>query len=553
MKERRMIRIQSLLLALLMVFALAACTQAGTGETTQLSEAAQSASEGAQSGEAEASAAVPASAGPQYGGVLNVVWEAASETFDPHYTTGWVSYIWSQQIYESPLARDNDGNICPNVCDFEFSDDNLTLKLRVREGVTFHDGTPVTIEDVVASLERASMVADLKRFFTDYVVSSEVADGTVTYKFSEYSPMTVYYISGHEDWAAVLPAAVCAKYGEKPITDIADAVGTGPYKLVSGTPGVVFNLERYEGYVPVPEGHDGLAAPKMAYMDKINVYVNEDATSCAMSLLNGEYDAYTMSDEYAEMAAAKGLDHTMANLYNLIFMVYNTKGDRPVNDPNLRKAIAAALDCESLLKVDYDGVYTNEMSPMNGIYYTDKFNKADYAGAANIELAKKYLAESDYKGEELLFLINTTGTTAAVVAQSQLSEAGINSRVEYKDAVTIKQYYGDNSNPYDMVVLGTIVGSYNPAALSANIRTIFWGSEEKDALFAQLAATVSGSDESVQAWEKLTDLWVNECGILNVGRTGTKWYHNADLVLNMDGPWHYFWNAYWTDPAAHQK
>ena len=90
----------------------------------------------------------------RYGGHLNVPLTKVT-ALDPAKATGTWNYVWTRLIWEAPLTRDADGNICPNVCNYELSEDRLTLKLWVREGVKFHDGTDVEIDDVIASVQRA--------------------------------------------------------------------------------------------------------------------------------------------------------------------------------------------------------------------------------------------------------------------------------------------------------------------------------------------------------------------------------------------------------------
>ena len=64
---------------------------------------------------------------------------------DPLKQTGIWKYPFTTCVYENALTRDTDNNICPGVCDFELSDDMLTLKLWVRENMVFHNGDPVEI------------------------------------------------------------------------------------------------------------------------------------------------------------------------------------------------------------------------------------------------------------------------------------------------------------------------------------------------------------------------------------------------------------------------
>ena len=87
----------------------------------------------------------------RYGGTLDVCYTLnLGKTLDPIHTTGWKMYIWTNYVFENIIARGADGSYQPGVCNFELSDDMLTLKRWVAEGKTFHNGDPVTIDDVVA-------------------------------------------------------------------------------------------------------------------------------------------------------------------------------------------------------------------------------------------------------------------------------------------------------------------------------------------------------------------------------------------------------------------
>ena len=60
--------------------------------------------------------------GPQYGGVLNLAWTGnGSDSLDPLYNTGWLTYIWATNVFETAISRDAEGNFVPCVCDFELS------------------------------------------------------------------------------------------------------------------------------------------------------------------------------------------------------------------------------------------------------------------------------------------------------------------------------------------------------------------------------------------------------------------------------------------------
>jgi len=487
----------------------------------------------------------------RYGGVLDLVWEACQDTFDPHYTTGWASYIWSLQVYEMPITRDSQGNFCPGVCDFELSEDMLTLTLRPREGVTFHNGTAVEAADVAASMERSgNMVSNVKKWFTDFLADTQITDDAVIYTFKEYSPNTLYYISCLQNWCSILPAEICEKYPESPINVLEDCIGTGPYKLTDYQTNARFTMDRYDGYVPVAEGHDGLAAPKKAYMDRINVHINQDNTSACMGVLNGDYDTYALSQEFTTMAEQYGYVSYPDAVQNVISLAFNTKNpDRPIADVNLRKAIAAAVDFLQVADAERVTPCTPDCSVMNGLYYSDKFNQADYVGESNMELAKEYLAKSNYNGEELVIIASQDG--GSIVLEDYMKKLGLNVRIDYMESLTLKEYRDDNSNPYDIQVFGFEKRDYVPSLISSAARDAYWGNEKKDELFAKIATLPVGSEESLATWDELVDLWVDDCSMVIIATSVNNWVKHPDLCINSEGTQRYFYNAFWTNPAAH--
>lgn len=486
----------------------------------------------------------------RYGGVLNTTWNSCSDTFDPHYTTGWVSYYWSFNVYETPIARDAEGNFVPCVCDFELNEDMTQLKLWVRDGVTFHDGSAVEIEDVVASIQRScDLVPNMGKWFGDYVSDLTVSNGVATYTFSEFKVNTLMYLSGWQNWTGVIPKEICEKYGENPINQIEDAIGTGPYYLDEYQTNAVYKMKRYDAYVPTTLECDGFGSPKKAYLDQINVWINGDPTSVTMGTLNGDYDFGSLASDYLTMAESNGLVNEYGPASNIMGMSFNTKGDRPVNDVNLRLAIAYALDYAQISRAGTDDCYLEETCPMTGPYYTEVFNNAPYAGAADLEKAKEYLEKANYNGEEII-LLATSDDGGAVIWEDNLKAVGINAKIEYMEFTTMKSYYADNSNPYDCVFYWYEVKDNVPCLLSATARERFWGSETKDELFDVISSTPAGSEESMAAWAELTQHWVDDCAVLNICTVPNINTYNADLVPNFPGLLT-FWNAYWTNPAEH--
>ena len=537
-------------LALIMLFGLVAC-----GKTAVGSSGSNTDIPGAVYTDTGAIISTEIPEEQRYGGVLDTTWSKFEDNFDPHKTTGWVSYNWNNGTFENPIARDENNNFVPCVCDFELSEDLLTLTMWVREGVTFHNGDPVEIDDVVASIDRSMRhVANMKKFFAPYVASGypKVEGEKVTYKFTEFNINTLYHFSHWATWCGVMPKEILEKYGDEYINDPADCIGTGPYKLVNYQTNAVLNLERYDGYVPTTLECGGYGAPKHAYMDKINIWINPESTSVTMALINGDYDKGSLPDEYEKMADQYGLVVTTHTSQPSLFaMAFNTKNpDRYASkDANLRKAIAAALDSAEIAAVNGHLNYEVKTCPMIApAYVNDIFDSADYVGAGNMELAKEYLAKSNYNGEEIVLL--ASGPGFCTVWENTLKQLGLNAKVEYMDSSSLTAYALENSNPYDCIVFSYEPKETVPCQISVTPREKYWGSAEKDRLFNEITKYPAGSEESIALWNELSHLWIEECSVVNFYTFKSQVTINKDLVYAMpELP--YTTRSYWVNPSEH--
>ena len=191
-------RLIAFLLAAVMLLSLAACS--GSAEPDASSEPSQQPSQ-QPGGETD---------GPQYGGHLDVRVASTLVSLDPHKAVGTWRNIWTNMVFESFITRDADNNIVPGLCNFDLSEDYLTLKFWVRDNATFSDGSAVEIEDVVASLQRAfKLYGSLKKYVAPYVESLTVDGKEATLKLTEYHEKSWFYLASWQTWCAVLPQEIC--------------------------------------------------------------------------------------------------------------------------------------------------------------------------------------------------------------------------------------------------------------------------------------------------------------------------------------------------------
>lgn len=551
-------KLLALLLVIVMVFAMAACSQPNDPTDPPKNPAdpsnTPSGSQGDPADPTEDPAALEAA---KYGGHLDFCVYAKPTRLDPAKATGTWYYMYTNLVYEAPLTRDAEGNIRPNVCEFELSADQLTLKLWVREGLKFHDGSPVEIEDVVASIRR-TVHKSPREFVDGYIQNVEIKDGVATITFKEYNEKTMYYIASVNPLIGVMPKEIAEEYSNESgnfIVDVADAIGTGPYKFTELVDSVSVSVARFEDYIPVEAGYTGYAAPKKAYLDTITFHANTEASTSTLALMDGQYDLFADCpvDFEAQLQAAgiKTLKKTQTS-GNVFFM--NTRGKGVAANANMRKAMMAAIDIPEFVSYMTDGEFTKGgfCPAVDEVYYTDVFEKADYMGEDNVALAKQYMQAAGYNGEKVQLALGSAYANVATLLANYFDAAGINYEITMLESGATKDFYTDKNNAWDIYYTAPSLNN-TPTLLSATIMNDDYLGEEKDALLKELQGMVVGSEEYMNKWYELAQQMVDDCAVVFLHPVNVEWAFHSEFNLEYDGISTYLFNSYWTNPENHGK
>ena len=549
-------KLLALLLAVCMVASLlAAC--GGSNDTpvqNQGNEKAPAQENGENAGEA-----TPVVSEPQYGGHLNMHSPAAIHGIDPVFRATVWYYTWLGAVYEGPLTRDAENNIAPGVCDYELSEDKLTLKLWPREGITFHDGSAVEAEDVMASITRAMNLGNsVNDFVKPAIKEMTVTDNVLTITFNAYSEAAMSRIASYQTWMGVMPKEICEKYATKEFKTVEDVIGTGPYKMTEYVARTSVTIERYDGYVPVAEGRTGYAGPKMAYLDSITVWENTDYSSATMGMLAGNYDLTDVIEtEYQDMAAQAGIIREKFNESNSLYLCYFNNDGGPnlcAKYPSLRKAIMAAIDMDQFANTVGDNAVKVEGRPpvIEERFQTDYYLQTDWYGPKNQDAVDKYLDEAraqGYKDEPIQIVASAIGV-ANTLLTGALENAGINYEVNMMDATAAGEFIIDSNNNWDLK-FDYQTGAMTPGSLSLEMTTMWYGSEKRDELVAKLQGLDTDSQEYMDTWHELHQLLVDDCTIVIFGFLDWYWCYREGLHVDYEGVHPYLFNAYWDDPSQH--
>jgi len=164
-------------------------------------------------------------------------------------------------IYETLLTYNADYNLAPMLAEtWSTSEDGLTTSVTLRPGLRFHDGSPVTAMDAVASLERWRGLSTVgKSAFADVTAITAVDERSLTITATAASSALLEALASPTQAAAIMPAAVARAAGKNEITSF---IGTGPYRLQSWQKDQYVTLERFADYVALEAPPVGSAAAR---------------------------------------------------------------------------------------------------------------------------------------------------------------------------------------------------------------------------------------------------------------------------------------------------
>lgn len=350
-----------------------------------------------------------------------VIFSLASdlESLNPITTSTIVTNEVQKNAYEGLVNYDLEGNVLPGIADsWEYDADTYTYTLHLRDDVYFHDGSKLTSEDVAFSMEVGKETGRMS-LSCNYIETITIVDETtltVTLN-ANYSPF-LYFL------AINLPI-ICKESYEAGILD--DHInGTGPYKMVSYTPGdrVVF------------EANDQYYGGKPAIQNLIFKIV-PDANTQYIALESGELN---LSRDFSMNNIQDILDNPQLDIYQgesgNVYYVGMNQSNEVLQDVRVRQAINYAIDREFIIEVCEEGYaeLANSIANKGMFGYTEDAKYYEY----DPEKAKQLLADAGY-ADGLTFDIpilckDGKFKKAAEVIKEDLAAVGINIEIGVRDA-----------------------------------------------------------------------------------------------------------------------
>ena len=386
----------------------------------------------------------------QFGGTLRIVSQASVATLDPYWTQAYVTAAVASHLFEQPFGWDSGLNEKPQMVDtWSISSDSLTYTFTLRSGLLFHDGTRVTADDVVTSFTRwlggQDAAAGLMRDFVADPSFSVVDDLTFNVNLTE--PFGAVTDGMARPWSgvSVMPTRIVNVPSS---TAVEEWIGSSPYKFASWEPGYQIILERFDDYKVDSRPADGYTGARVAYADRLIWLEVPDEETKIAGLETGEWDVVDGAGLDFFDRLDKNPDITVP-LYKpghraAIGLIPTHP---PFDDLVLRNAVQTGLDYEALMASLGD----SRLWELNASYFYAGTPWESDAGAEfyNIndqDLARELVQQSDYAGEEIVYLNPTdyaTITPIGIVAKQQLQGIGINVNQPAHDWATVVTMLGD--------------------------------------------------------------------------------------------------------------
>lgn len=329
------------------------------------------------------------------------------------------------QLIHDPIALvDSAGNVSPNLAEsWEKSDDALTYTYTLRSGVTFHDGSPLTADDLVFTLDRImanEYPAGRKLEKIDMIDSyQKTGDLSIELKLKyPYAPFPAAFGLQSIQPKAAVDAMGDEAYGQKP-------VGCGPFKIVEWVPNDHVQLERFEDY--------WLKEP---ILTEVTIKPIPESTVAAANMLSGDVDASL----YVTSASLKALtSDDSIEVQNETGMSYYFGGFRmnkaPFTDLRFRRAVYLATDFDAAIASAFEpeigvrayGPVPPGLWPQDQDYLKSIAPQQDKDESRRLfdELIADGVMSADYKIPILPYPEDARGKIAEIMI-TNLEEVGVN-------------------------------------------------------------------------------------------------------------------------------
>ena len=445
---------------------------------------------------------------PSHGGELIVSLYASPPHLNPAIQSGMATAFPGTQIFAGLIRFDNQWKPHPYLAEkWEIAEDGLSMTLHLVKNARFHDGKPITSEDVAFSIMTVKALHPFKSMMAPVERVETPDPHTVVIHLTKPHPAILLAMS-----PALLPILPKHVYGsvEKVKGHPANMkpIGSGPFKLESFVPGKEIRLIKNKDFF----------IKGRPYLDRLTIPIARNTLEESMNIETGAIDMMVSFQDLNELNHLRSLNHLVVEkdgfkgIGPIYWLAFNLQ-KKPFDDVRVRKAIGYAIDRQFIVDTLFKGETTIETGPIssNSPFYTSHVNLYEQ----NFETANRLLDEAGYPrdqtGKRFSFRLNyipdKAGSNPKItkyLRQLLLKNLGVEAVIEAPESVNkwaAKIATWDFDATLDDVFnWGDPVIGVHRTYLSSNIRKgVIWSNTQgyqnpkADALMAQ-----AGSEGDVQ-------------------------------------------------------
>jgi peptide/nickel transport system substrate-binding protein len=343
--------------------------------------------------------------------VIRAVMHADVRSIDPFWTTQTIVGIHANMVYDTLFSSDDKLNPQPQMVDtWTVSPDRKVYTFKLRDGLKFHDGSPVTSKDVVASMKRWGKRDGAGKQLFGYTASLTAKDDkTFVWTLNEPFGLLIDILA---KMGTSLPVIMREKEAlVDPFTQITEVIGSGPFmfKRDEWVPGSKAVYVKFKDYVPRKEPASGHAGGKVVKVDRVEFIWIADPQTAQSALVNGEIDFLESptTDFLPILKATPGITVATHPAMGTMGFIQLNHLHPPFNNVKARRAMYYILN---------NADYLNTISPDKslqtlcysyfgcGVAMETDAGSEPYKGPKDYAMAEKLFKEAGYKGEPITIL-----------------------------------------------------------------------------------------------------------------------------------------------------
>jgi peptide/nickel transport system substrate-binding protein len=481
------------------------------------------------------------------------------KVLDPIWTTAYITRNHAYMVWDTLFSLDAENRPQPQMVDtYTVSDDKLTYTFKLRDGLKWHDGTPVRAADCVASIRRWVAKDGMGRALMQVAASLDVIDDK-TFRLVLKRPVG-FVLDALGKIDSNVPFMMPERIANTDLnTQITEVIGSGPFHFVKDewVVGHKVVYERFRDYRPRNEPASQAAGGKAVKVDRVELLYMPDSSIAANALIKGEVDILEAPSPDLVPLMQTSPDVTVAAndpLGYQLFMVLNHL-QPPFDKKEARQALMWAVKQSDFMQVTVgDKTPWKACAAVFGCGTPSESNAGSAALGYDLARAKALLKSSGYDGRTIVVMDpsdNSTLHPPALVAAETVKQMGGQADVQSMDWSTLTQRRASKA-PIDQggwnvfVTNATVTGVSNPLLNNfvKNCEDAWygWPCDPKIVELTQAWAYETNSAKRKEIIDELQRLHIDDVTNIPLGQYQSVIAYRKTLKGILPGPALFYWN-----------